>query len=45
MKQLPVIFKRELASYFSTPLAYVFILIFLVLSGIRTDWCASDHRQ
>ena len=34
MKQLPVIFKRELASYFSTPLAYVFILIFLVLSGV-----------
>ncbi len=33
MKQLPVIFKRELASYFSTPLAYVFILIVLVLSG------------
>ena len=36
MKQLPVIFKRELASYFSTPLAYVFILIFLVLSGVFT---------
>ncbi|WP_339081921.1 ABC transporter permease subunit [Pseudomonas sp. TMP9] len=36
MSQLPVIFKRELASYFSTPLAYVFILIFLVLSGVFT---------
>ncbi|MBB2494586.1 ABC transporter permease [Aquipseudomonas ullengensis] len=36
MKQLPVIFKRELASYFATPLAYVFILIFLVLSGVFT---------
>ncbi len=31
-----VIFKRELASYFITPLAYVFIIIFLFLSGIFT---------
>ena len=36
MTQLPVIFKRELASYFATPLAYVFIVIFLVLSGVFT---------
>jgi ABC-2 type transport system permease protein len=27
------IFKRELASYFATPLAFVFIVIFLILSG------------
>ena len=30
------IFKRELASYFSTPLAYVFIVIFLMLAGALT---------
>jgi ABC-2 type transport system permease protein len=30
------IFNRELASYFTTPLAYVFIVIFLVLAGILT---------
>jgi ABC-2 type transport system permease protein len=36
MTQLPIIFKRELASYFATPLAYVFIVIFLVLSGVFT---------
>ncbi|MDX2147040.1 MAG: ABC transporter permease [Planctomycetota bacterium] len=30
------IFKRELASYFATPLAYVFIVIFLVLTGVFT---------
>jgi len=36
MSQLPIIVKRELASYFATPLAYVFILIFLVLSGVFT---------
>jgi ABC-2 type transport system permease protein len=30
------IFNRELASYFTTPLAYVFIVIFLVLAGVLT---------
>ena len=36
MKQLSVIFKRELGSYFATPLAYVFIVIFLLLCGFFT---------
>ena len=27
------IFTREILSYFSTPVAYVFIAIFLILSG------------
>jgi ABC-2 type transport system permease protein len=31
-----VLFKRELASYFTTPIAYVFIVIFLFLSGVFT---------
>ena len=30
------IFKRELGSYFTTPLAYVFIVIFLALNGVFT---------
>src|SRR3954469_11758362 len=30
------IFRRELASYFATPLAYIFIVIFLVLAGTLT---------
>lgn len=30
------IFRRELAGYFATPLAYVFIVIFLVLAGVFT---------
>jgi ABC-2 type transport system permease protein len=30
------IFRRELASYFASPLAYVFIVIFLVLAGVLT---------
>jgi ABC-2 type transport system permease protein len=36
VSQISVIFKRELSSYFATPIAYVFIVIFLVLSGIFT---------
>lgn len=44
MKQLPVIFKRELASYFATPLAYVFILIFLVLSGVFTFYLGGFYE-
>ncbi len=31
-----VVFRRELSSYFTTPIAYVFIVIFLLLSGIFT---------
>ena len=30
------IFRREILSYFSTPVAYVFIAIFLILSGLFT---------
>lgn len=44
MKQLPIIFKRELASYFATPLAYVFILIFLVLSGVFTFYLGGFYE-
>jgi ABC-2 type transport system permease protein len=36
MSQVAIIFKRELRSYFATPLAYVFIVIFLVLCGVFT---------
>lgn len=36
MNILQIIFKRELAGYFATPLAYVFIVIFLVMNGIFT---------
>src|SRR5690606_3877198 len=36
MQQMTSIFRRELAAYFLTPIAYVFIIIFLVLSGVFT---------
>ena len=34
MQNLIVIFKRELAGYFTTPIAYIFMTIFVFLSGI-----------
>jgi ABC-2 type transport system permease protein len=36
MKNLLILWRRELAGYFATPVAYVFIVIFLLLSGILT---------
>lgn len=36
MDRIRVIFKRELAGYFATPIAAVFIVIFLLLSGAFT---------
>lgn len=34
MNTVGIIFKREFASFFATPVAYVFITIFLMLSGV-----------
>ena len=36
MSIINTIFKRELASYFVTPVAYIFIVVFLFLAGIMT---------
>lgn len=45
MKNIAIIFKRELASYFATPVAYVFIVIFLVLSGALTFHLGSFYER
>jgi ABC-2 type transport system permease protein len=39
------IFKRELSSYFTTPLAYVFIVIFLALNGIFTFYLGGWYER
>jgi len=36
MTGLTAVFKREIGGYFATPVAYVFIVIFLILAGIST---------
>ena len=36
MNNIAIILRRELSAYFATPVAYVFIVIFLVLSGALT---------
>lgn len=36
MGSIGIIFKRELLSYFATPLAYIFIVIFLIANGLFT---------
>lgn len=39
------VYRREMKSYFSTPLAYIFISIFLVLSGILTFYPGSFFER
>ena len=36
MEQIGSIFRREFSGYFSTPIAYVFIVIFLFMNGVFT---------
>ena len=36
MRGTLTIFKRELSGYFATPVAYVFLIIFLILAGVFT---------
>lgn len=45
MHTVTVILKRELASYFATPLAYVFILIFLVLASSFTFYVGGFYER
>ena len=45
MKPVGIILRREFASYFATPLAYVFIVIFLVLSGLCTFYFGALYER
>ncbi len=45
MNHLFIIVKRELSSYFVTHLAYVFILIFLILSGVFTFYMGNFFER
>lgn len=45
MSIISAIFQRELRSYFATPVAYVFIVIFLVLMGTFTFYLGGFYEQ
>ena len=45
MRNVGIIMRRELASYFATPLAYVFILIFLVLASLFTFYIGGFYER
>ncbi len=45
MKNIITIFKRELLGYFETPVAYVFIVVFLLLSGLFTFYMGNFYEN
>ncbi len=45
MRNVCIVMRRELASYFATPVAYVFIVIFLMLSGIFTFYMGKLYES
>ena len=45
MNGLTTILKRELRAYFATPVAYVFIVIFLVLAGVATFYMGGFYER
>ncbi|MDX1519226.1 MAG: ABC transporter permease [Gammaproteobacteria bacterium] len=45
MNNIRAIFKRELYGYFSTPVAYVFIVIFLFLTGVFTFYLGGFYER
>lgn len=45
MNNIKAIVKRELASYFSTPIAYVFIVIYLFLTGVFTFYIGDFYQR
>lgn len=45
MRNVSIILRREFASYFATPVAYVFIVIFLVLAGAFTFYLGGFYER
>jgi len=42
---MPAIFKREFTAYFATPIAYVFIVIFLFMTGVFTFYLGGFYQS
>ncbi|MDA0788041.1 MAG: ABC transporter permease subunit [Proteobacteria bacterium] len=45
MAGMSIVVRREFASYFATPIAYVFILIFLILAGVFTFYIGNFYER
>ncbi len=45
MSKLSILFKREFASFFATPVAFVFITIFLILSAVFTFFIGGFYER
>lgn len=45
MRNVAIILRRELASYFATPLAYVFIFFFLLLANLFTFYLGGFYER
>ena len=45
MNHISAIIRREIQSYFATPIAYVFIVIFLVMSGVFAFYFGSLYER
>lgn len=45
MNPTVTVMRRELAGYFATPVAYVFIVIFLVMTGVFTFYLGSFYER
>ncbi|MGI9264154.1 MAG: heme exporter protein CcmB, partial [Gammaproteobacteria bacterium] len=45
MSNIGIVFRRELKAYFSTPVAFVFIVIFLVLAGAFTFYLGHFYER
>ena len=45
MSMIKAVFRRELQSYFATPVAYVFIVIFLMLMGAFTFYLGAFFER
>lgn len=45
INNVSILFRREFASFFATPVAYVFIIIFLMLSGVFTFYIGGLYER
>ncbi len=45
MSKISILFRREFSSFFATPVAYVFIGIFLILSSVFTFFVGGFYER